>query len=305
MVLSACNPASSEIKSTNFNIPPAGEPVSGIAFVSERDGNKEIYLVQPDGTGLTRLTNDPNIDADPTWSPDGRQIAFRSRREASTDIFIMNADGSYPTNMIRDPEGSLFDEFYPSWSPDGQTLALITDRFELGGCSWHRVALMPVNGGMDNIQHIDTINGNQRSVAWSPDGKMLAFSSGCGQNDAISLYLWHRENFKVQRVTTHKSQNIYPAWSSDGRYLAFTSTRDGNAEIYVLELATGTLSNLTNHLGKDIFPSWSPDDRYIAFTSDRDGLDDDIFVMGADGSNPHNLTQNPGRDFHPAWSPVH
>jgi TolB protein len=304
MVLSACNPAQAEIQSTNFIIPPAGEPVSGIAFVSERDGNKEIYLIQPDGTGLTRLTNDPDIDADPCWSPDGRQIAFRSRRDATTDIFIMNADGSYPTNMIRDPEGSQFDEFYPSWSPDGQTLALITDRFELGGCSWHTVALMPVTGGMENIRHIATVNGNQRSVAWSPDGHSLTFSNSCGTNDAVSLYLWSQDTAEVRRLTHHKSQNIYPAWSHNGRFVAFTSTRDGNSEIYVLELASGTLTNLTNHPGKDIFPTWSPDDKLIAFTSNRDGHDDDIFVMGADGSNPYNLVQNPGRDFHPAWSPV-
>jgi len=304
LVLSACIPTSVETKSTSFSVPPAGNPVAGIAFVSERDGNKEIYLIQPDGTGLTRLTDDPDIDADPTWSPEGRQIAYRSRRGATTDIFIMNADGSHPTNMIRDPSGSVFDEFYPSWSPDGQMFALITDRFEFGGCSWHTVAIMPVTGGMENIQHIDTVAGNQRSVAWSPDGQSLAFSNSCGPNDAVSLYLWTRDAREVQRLTQHKSQNIYPAWSHDGRSLAFTSTRDGNAEIYVLELATGTLTNMTNHPGKDIFPTWSPDDKNIAFTSDRDGHNDDIFVMDADGSNPRNLTQHPGRDFHPAWSPV-
>jgi TolB protein len=303
LLLAACSPAASKTETSGFSVPPAGEPASGIAFVSERDGNKEIYLIQADGTGLTRLTNHPDIDADPTWSPDGRQIAFRSRRDATTDIFIMNADGSHQTNMIRDPSGSRFDEFYPSWSPDGQTLALITDRFEFGGCSGHTVALMPVTGGMENIQHIETVTGNQRSVAWSPDGQSLAFSNSCSQNEVVSLYLWHRGRSEVQRLTTHKSQNIYPSWSHDGRFLAFSSTRDRSTEIYKLELATGTLSNLTNHPGRDIFPSWSPDDTQIAFTSDRDGPDDDIFVMNADGSNPRNLTHNPGRDFRPAWSP--
>ena len=86
--------------------------------------------------------------------------------------------------------------------------------------------------------------------------------------------------------------------------LALVSERDGNAEIYVLELATGTLTNLTKHPGKDIVPTWPTDEKSIAFTSDRDGHDDDIFVMDADGSNPRILTQHPGRDFHPAWSPV-
>lgn len=64
-MLSACIPTSAETKSTSFSVPPAGNPVAGIAFVFERSGNKEIYLIQPDGTGLTRLTDDPDIDADP------------------------------------------------------------------------------------------------------------------------------------------------------------------------------------------------------------------------------------------------
>jgi TolB protein len=303
ITLSACGLSSTSSEPSSYTIPTAGEPSPGIAFVSERDDNKEIYLIQPDGSGLTRLTDDPDIDADPTWSPDGRQIAFRSRRDATTDIFIMNTDGSQQTNMIRDPAGSLFDEFYPAWSPDGETLALITDRFEFGGCSGHTVALMPVSGGMENIQHIDTVTGNQRSVVWSPDGQSLAFSNSCNQNDIVSLYLWHRKTSEIQRLTTDRSQNIYPSWSHDGRFLAFTSTRDGNAEIYKLELATGTLTNLTNHPARDIFPTWSSDDSHIAFTSDRTG-NDEIFVMSADGSNLRKLTNHPRRDFHPAWSPI-
>jgi TolB protein len=68
-----------------------------IAFTSNRNGNYEIYTVNPDGTGLARLTRDPNADVEPTWSADGGQIAFRrswvdgSNRSA---IFVMNADGS-------------------------------------------------------------------------------------------------------------------------------------------------------------------------------------------------------------------
>ncbi len=105
------------------------EPASGILFTSERDGNLEIYLVQPDGSGLARLTDEPGVDTDPAWSPDGRQIVFRSRRDGSSDIFIMDADALHPANLVRDPRDSLDDEFVPAWNPDGETLAVYTDRF--------------------------------------------------------------------------------------------------------------------------------------------------------------------------------
>jgi TolB protein len=289
-------------------MPATAEPTSGILFVSERDGNWEIYLIQPDGSGLTRLTEESKVDADPAWSPDGRQIAFRSRRDGSSDIFVMGADGSNLRNLIRDRSDSMDDEFSPVWNPDGETLALFTDRFQppIGGC-WgslgvHHLALMPVTGGQENIRHFDALPGGQESFTWSPDGRNLILSSACSSN-THHLYRWDRETDQVEGLTDGPSNDLFPAWSHDGRQLAFSATLEGRTDIFLLELATGTLTNLTAHPAKDKYPTWSPDDSQIAFTTDRDG-NEEIYVMDADGSNPRNLTQNPARDFRPAWSPV-
>jgi Tol biopolymer transport system component len=283
----------------------APEPVPGIAFASEREDNWDIYLIQADGSGLTRLTDNPEVDSEPAWSPDGLQIAFRSRREGSSDIFIMGADGSAPVNLINDPADSPDDEFAPNWHPDGEQLAIYSDRFPTAaGCrnEAHQMALMPTSGGAENIVLARAITGSQETFAWSPDGKVLAFSSICGGKNT-HLYLWEPENGTVTQLTNGDHNNARPAWSHDGELLAFVSTRDGNPEIYVLELATGKLTNLTNHPALDRHPTWSPDDAQIAFTSSRDG-NDEIYIMNADGSDPHNLTNHPARDFWPAWSPV-
>ena len=85
--------------------------------------------------------------------------------------------------------------------------------------------------------------------------------------------------------------------------IAFISERDGNLEIYLLDLDTDALTNLTNHPADDNYPTWSPDDSRIAFTTNRDG-NSEIYVMDRDGTNPRNLTNHPARDFWPAWSPV-
>lgn len=74
--------------------PPSSATSGGIAFVSERDGNAEIYVVNADGTGLGRLTNDPAEDTGPAWSPDGTGITFASDRDGNFDIYAMNADGT-------------------------------------------------------------------------------------------------------------------------------------------------------------------------------------------------------------------
>src|SRR5215216_1896481 len=90
---------------------------SMLAFVSERDGNSEIYVMNVDGTGLLRLTNDAGRDTDPAWSPDGKRIAFASDRAGSWDIYVMNADGS---NLVRRTQNRLNEGLNgaPAWSPD-------------------------------------------------------------------------------------------------------------------------------------------------------------------------------------------
>src|SRR6187455_3399624 len=84
----------------------AGDKESMLAFVSERDGNSEIYVMNVDGTDLLRLTNDVGRDVDPAWSPDGKRIAFASDRAGDWDIYVMNADGS---NLVRRTQNALHD----------------------------------------------------------------------------------------------------------------------------------------------------------------------------------------------------
>jgi len=299
-------------------VAPPGPPQAGIAFVSERDGNQELYLIQPDGRGLVRLTDNPALDADPAWSPDGRQLAFRSRRDGSSDIFVMNADGSAPRNLIGDGPDSTDDEFAPAWSPDGKTLALITDRFYyLTGTSPYRIgseravhqtALMPSTGGAAEMTLLLASVGDQRTVTWSPDGRYLAFSATTGfgirsPTHDINLQQYDRQTGQTTLLAGELGADLYPAWSHDGRWLAYQCTPDGNAEICLLELATGSMTNLTHHPATDSQPAWSPDDSQLVFVTDRDG-NDELYLMQRDGTGLCNLTQNPARDFAPAWSPI-
>src|SRR5689334_9241498 len=89
-----------------------------IAFESERDGNPEIYSMEPDATDQARLTNNPAADTDPSWSPDGTRIVFTSNRDGNDEIYTMNADGSGQTRLTTSP-GS---DSNPAWSPDGRNI---------------------------------------------------------------------------------------------------------------------------------------------------------------------------------------
>jgi TolB protein len=280
-------------------------PVRGIAFVSDRDGNWEIYSIQANGSGLTRLTENPAVDADPGWSPDGSQIVFRSRRDGSSDLFTMQPNGSNPHNLTEDPEDSFDDEFAPAWNPDGEVLALYTDRFPPAPecpLGVHRLALFPLGGRHEEIRLLDIPAGEQETFSWSPDGHFLAYASGCHGTEP-RLFVWERDIGQTRPLTEEAFLQTNPAWSPDGRFLAFVSNIKGNSDIFRYELATGDLVNITQNPSLDTQPSWSPDGESIAFVTNRDG-NQEIYRMGADGSGLQNLTDHPGSDWDPAWSPI-
>ncbi len=138
------------------------------------------------------------------------------------------------------------------------------------------------------------------SPAWSPDARSIAFTSYLkGYPDLYRLFPFERRPPQV--LAAFPGINSSPAWSPDGRNLALTMSRDGNAEIYVLNIATGGVRRLTRHLGIDSEPSWSPTGRQIAFTSERQGQPH-IFVMDDEGANARQITSG-GFHTQPRWSP--
>ena len=131
-----------------------------IAFQSDRDGNREIYIVSADGSGQKRLTSHAAADGDPAWSPDGRKIAFVRGTRRNQDIFVMNADGSEQKRLTRDPASDLT----PAWSPDGRQIAFLSQR--------DRNPEIYVMNSDGSGQTRLTRNGTtDDSIAWSPAQK--------------------------------------------------------------------------------------------------------------------------------------
>jgi Tol biopolymer transport system component len=105
-----------------------------IAFTTNRDGNLEIYLMNADGTGPTRLTNNTASDRGPKWSPDGTQIAFESNREGNWEIYVVSAtDGRGQINLTN----YAAEDANPAWSPDGGMVAFSRMRLAKGAAAPH------------------------------------------------------------------------------------------------------------------------------------------------------------------------
>lgn len=261
-----------------------------IAFISTRDGNHEVYVMNPDGSGQTNLTKNDAYDAHPEWSPDGTKIAFSSDRDTSFgdfQIYVMNADGSGVTRLTNNPGWDV----EPSWSPDGTKIA-----FSREG----EIHVMNADGsGVTALTF-------GRSPSWSPDGTKIAFSapaSGGGSD----IYVMNSDGTGQTNLTNNFGFNGAPDWSPDGTKIIFNAAGrepilPGVIEVYIIN-ADGTDAELLTPLGLfDGAPSWSPDGTQAAFASDRDVVfRSEIYSMNPDGSGAVRLTYNDANDSEPDW----
>ena len=263
-----------------------------IAFTSNRDGNDEIYVMNSDGSGQTRLTDDEANDSDPSWSPDGRRIAFHSSRSGQSEIHLVYADGSAQA-YVTDPGGAT--NYEPDWSPDGQKIVFTSS----AGGGWN-IWTLDIDGS--NFNELASTSRVDASPVWSPDGKHIAFDSRRDGN--IEIYVMNADGSGLTKLTHNEANDRDPTWSPDGRRIAFASNRDGDHEIYVMNTDGSGLIRLTDNDANDWYPAWSPDGQLIAFSSDRGDENFEIYVMNSDGSEQTRLTDNNADDWHPAWGPT-
>ncbi|MBM2832509.1 MAG: exported protein of unknown function, partial [Dehalococcoidia bacterium] len=257
-----------------------------IAFYSFRDLNEEIYLMNDDGSGQTRITNNGDADNDPALSPDGAKIAFSSWRDGNSEIYVMNSDGTNQTRLTTN--GFNVGDYSPAWSPDGTRIAFFSSRD-----GNNEIYVMSADGSGQT--RLTSNPAPDEYPAWSPDGQRIAFAS---PRDGVEyeIYVMNANGSDQTRITNNTARDFKPAWSPDGSKIVFTSWRDVNTGVYVMN-PNGTGQT---YLSNGSSPAWSPDGSKIAFEDIRGG-NSDIYVMNADGSHQIRLTNDWLRDAGPSY----
>ncbi len=268
---------------------PAAALRGRIAFVSDRDGDPEIYVANADGSEVIRLTDSPGGDYHPAWSPDGTRIAFYSERDGNAEIYVMGADGSDVTRLTNHSAN----DYDPAWSPDGQQIAFHSHRYQ--GAA--RIYVMNADGS--GITRLTDPSFDDWSPDWSPDGTQIVFNSS--RSDDRDIWVMNADGTGLRDLTgAGVGDDWWPDWSSEGTQIVFHSARDGNFEIYSMTAAGEALTRVTENPAGDYDPVWSPDGAQIAFTSDGAG-NREVCVMNADGTGLFNVTGHPANDWGADW----
>ncbi len=261
-----------------------------VAFVSDRSGEKEVYLCDYDGHNYSQLTNTGTISLYPAWSPDGLKISYTSYTNSNPCLYMVDWTSS-KTDELSDFDGL---NAFAAWSPDKRKIAYVLTK---DGNS--EIYVRDIRSGrLTRLTYswaIDT------SPTWSPTGNQLAFTSD--RSGTPQIYIMDATGTNMQRLTYSGSYNDLASWCPRGDLIAFTSRNEGHFDIYTIDITGENLSRLTTSKGNDEKPSWSPDGYHIIFASNRLGSYQ-LYSISRYGGNLRRITNTLGaNNTAPAWSP--
>lgn len=285
---------SSTTTTTTITRPPRGDaPTGRIAFVSDRSGNNDIFLVDADGSNLMQLTFDESDDHSPRWFDDGRRIAFVSNRTSGSNPanyfggqgYVIDADGS---NLATEPSGStkVFN-FDPS--PDGRRF--IIDR-------------------IDGTFVVDSATGEELGRVgavvydWAPDGRS-ALTTTKRAGSGLSAAILDTASLDHTIVAASEEEDRFASFSPDASMIVLERSQSEFpfTAIKIIPVDGGEPIDISPELfgaGYADRPMWSPHDDLIAFEA---GFPADIFVMRPDGSGVERLTDGQHWETLAGWSP--
>lgn len=263
-----------------------------IAFVSDRTGAKEIWLMNWDGTDQRQLTRYGSISTFPSASPNGRAIAFTTYATGfpAIQLFSLDTGRKLPFYNQRASMNA-----FVTFTPDSKQI-IFSSTAASGPAQ-----LYMANVDGSGLRRITSSGSIEVEAKINPKtGTDLVDVSG--RSGLPQIYHMNLEGTNVQRLSAGTGEATNPSWSPDGSHIAFAWTRGfepGNYNIFVMEVASQQVTQLTANEGRNENPCWAPDAAHIVYASKRGGKSQ-IWVMNADGTGKRALTTT-GNNEKPVW----
>lgn len=270
-----------------------GVSATELAFISDRSGTRELYVMSVDGRNQRPATRVNSLKMFPEWVPDGSAILYIAYAKAQPGLFLTSRSPLVKPGPILQSYFTGRPVYRGRFDPTGEELAVVSS---VDGAA--ELFLVKRQGGqprrLTNHPAIDI------TPAWSPDGRQIAFVSD--RSGSPQLYIMNRDGSNLQRLTFTGSYNAAPTWSPDGRWIAYETRVRGQFDIWLIDPSGQINFPVIQHPKSDEGPTWSPDGRKLAFSSSRRGRYD-IYVADWNGENVLRVTESSGSNIQPAWGP--
>ncbi len=266
-----------------------GSAVEQAVFTSRRNGNDEIYRINLDGSGLTRLTEHPARDTAATLSVDGSAIAFVSNRSGVDNIYLIDANGANLRRLTNEALGADS----PVFAVDGTALFYVAVR--VTGRVLMRYDIINQSHGV-----LLTGPADISRPAPSPDGTRIAFVARDGAETGRDIFLANLDRSgALINLTNRAGDDGSPSWSPDGRRIVFHSDRDGDFDIFTMSADGTAQTPVIDTPDDETSPVWSRDGRTLLFV--RGG---DLFRSDDGGSAPVAVTATAALESEPHLIPA-
>ncbi|MBW2290363.1 MAG: PD40 domain-containing protein, partial [Deltaproteobacteria bacterium] len=271
-----------------------GVSASEIAFVSDRTGSKEIYLMDADGSRQRAVTANGSINNFPSWAPDGKSIAFTSYRHRNQpNVFVSTRGRGKPQRLLTGLRREQ-SQYRAVFGPDGNSLAVVMSDGKPSELYSVKMSTRKYKR-LTNNRSIDV------SPAWSPNGEQLAYVSD--RTGSPQVYIMNADGSDSRRITFNGSYNTAPTWSPDGKWIAYETRIGGQFDIWLIDPGGRTNVPLVSHPRSDEAPSWAPNSRKLVFSSTRRGRADIYVIYVGGGGKARRITSGAGNNTAPAWGP--
>lgn len=268
----------------NGSLPVVSPDGTHIAFVSNRNGTDDVFVIRADGSDELQLTHTPEMESVAGWSADNKRILFSVFKDGVSTIYSIDIDAKNRHQIATAPGRN------PMVSPDGKLMLYATG-------TWTEMSLILAATDGTRRQQINDGKSIAWNIHWSPDGERFAFTGRNDPKGELAVFVANgdgSEQRQVSHIPLEEGGGQCPVWSADGRQIAIqvnSRLNKGSAHIWIVDVRSGEGRKLADHdqAYLDETPSWFPDGKRIAFQSDRTGRME-VWIMNTDGSNPRQVT---------------